>query len=169
MTGGDQKVRLAPGGGPGTLTVVDNRTGKKYEVPIKEGGFIASTAFKAIKAGGDGAGLRMFDPGYMNTAPCRSKISYIDGDKGILRYRGYPIEELAERSSYLESAFALLYGDLPDAKQLAEWEETIMRHSALPVPVIAALEALPHDAHPMVSGKGDVCLPRLFPTKMTIS
>ena len=91
----------------------------------------------------------MFDPGYMNTAPCKSKISYIDGDAGILRYRGYPIEVLAEKSSYLESAFALVYGDLPDAAQLREWEETIARHSALPVPVIAAIEALPHDAHPM--------------------
>ena len=77
----------------------------------------------------------MFDPGYMNTAPCKSKISYIDGDAGILRYRGYPIEVLAEKSSYLESAFALVYGDLPDAAQLREWEETIARHSsAFPSP-----------------------------------
>ena len=142
-------MRLAPGGGEGSLTVVDNRTGTKYDVPIKEGGFINATAFKSIKAGGDGQGLKLFDPGYMNTAPCRSKISYIDGDKGILRYRGYPIEELAEKSTYLETAFALIYGDLPDSRQLAEWEETVMRHSALPVPVIAAIEALPHDAHPM--------------------
>ena len=129
--------------------MLDNRTGKKYEIPVQEGGYVSSVAFKAIKAGGDGAGLRMFDPGYMNTAPCKSKISYIDGDAGILRYRGYPIEVLAEKSSYLESAFALVYGDLPDAAQLREWEETIARHSALPVPVIAAIEALPHDAHPM--------------------
>ena len=147
--GAASRVRLAPGGGPGTLTVVDNRTGKKYEIPVQDGGFVSSVAFKAIKAGGDGSGLRMFDPGYMNTAPCKSKISYIDGDAGILRYRGYPIEVLAEKSSYLESAFALVYGDLPDAAQLREWEETIARHSALPVPVIAAIEALPHDAHPM--------------------
>ena len=147
--GAASRVRLAPGGGPGTLTVVDNRTGKKYEIPVQDGGFVSSVAFKAIKAGGDGLGLRMFDPGYMNTAPCKSKISYIDGDAGILRYRGYPIEVLAEKSSYLESAFALVYGDLPDSAQLREWEETIARHSALPVPVIAAIEALPHDAHPM--------------------
>ena len=141
--------RPSPGGGPGSLTVVDNRTKKKYQIPIQPGGYVAATAFRAITAGGDGAGLRLFDPGYMNTAPCKSKISYIDGDAGILRYRGYPIEELAEKSSYLESAFALVYGDLPSAPQLREWEETIMRHSALPVPVVQALEALPHDAHPM--------------------
>jgi citrate synthase len=145
----DPRVRLAPGGGPGSLTVVDNRTGSRYEVPVREGGYVSASAFKAIKAGGDGGGLRVFDPGYMNTAPCKSKICFIDGDKGVLRYRGYEIEELAEKSSYLETAFALIYGDLPDAPQLREWEQTIMRHSALPVPVIAALEALPHDAHPM--------------------
>ena len=100
--GADQKIRLAPGGGAGTLTVTDNRTGKRYEVPVTDDGFVSATAFKAIKAGGDGNGLKLYDPGYMNTAPCKSKISYIDGDKGILRYRGYPIEELAERSTYLE-------------------------------------------------------------------
>ena len=116
---------------------------------MREGGYVSASAFKAIKAGGDGGGLRVFDPGYMNTAPCKSKICFIDGDRGVLRYRGYEIEELAEKSSYLETAFALIYGDLPDAPQLREWEQTIMRHSALPVPVIAALEALPHDAHPM--------------------
>ena len=100
--GADQKIRLAPGGGVGSLTVTDNRTGKRYELPVTEDGFVSATAFKAIKAGGDGNGLKLYDPGYMNTAPCKSKISYIDGDKGILRYRGYPIEELAERSTYLE-------------------------------------------------------------------
>ena len=71
-------------------------------MPVTDDGFVSATAFKAIKAGGDGLGLKLYDPGYMNTAPCKSKISYIDGDKGILRYRGYPIEELAERSTYLE-------------------------------------------------------------------
>ena len=75
-------------------------------MPVTEDGFVSATAFKAIKAGGDGLGLKLYDPGYMNTAPCKSKISYIDGDKGILRYRGYPIEELAERSTYLEVSHA---------------------------------------------------------------
>mmetsp|Transcript_34874 Transcript_34874/g.85401 ORF Transcript_34874/g.85401 Transcript_34874/m.85401 type:complete len:588 (+) Transcript_34874:255-2018(+) len=143
------KIRPEPGGGPGKLTILDHRTGKKYEVPVHEGGFIDGNAIKAIKAGGDGMGLKVYDPGYMNTAPCKSKISYIDGDAGILRYRGYPIEQLAEKSTYLETAFATIYGDLPDAAQLAEWEETVMRHSALPVSVVQAIEALPHDAHPM--------------------
>jgi len=147
--GGVASARPTPGGGPGSLSVVDNRTGKKYELPIEPGGYVPSAALKRITAGGDGAGLRLFDPGYVNTAPCKSKISFIDGDAGVLRYRGYPIETLAEKSTYLESAFALVYGDLPSAAQLAEWEQTIMRHSALPVPVIAAIEALPHDAHPM--------------------
>jgi citrate synthase len=85
----------------------------------------------------------------MNTAPCRSAVSYIDGDKGILRYRGYPIEELAEHSTFLEVAYLLLYGSLPSAKQLADWQEAVMRHSALPQGVAAALSTLPHDAHPM--------------------
>ena len=85
----------------------------------------------------------------MNTAPCRSAISYIDGDKGILRYRGYPIEELAEHSSFLEVAYLLLYGSLPSAKQLADWQEAVLRHSALPAGVAAAVGTLPHDAHPM--------------------
>ena len=75
-------------------------------MPVTDDGFVSATAFKAIKAGGDGLGLKLYDPGYMNTAPCKSKISYIDGDKGILRYRGYPIEELAERSTYLEVSHA---------------------------------------------------------------
>ena len=130
------------------MTVRDNRTGKTYEIPVDDG-YISAASFKQIKAGGDGNGLVVFDPGYVNTAPCKSKISFIDGEAGILRYRGYPVEELAEKSTYLETAFALVYGDLPDVSQLREWEETIMRHSALPVPVIAAIEALPHDAHPM--------------------
>ena len=146
---GQHESRPTPGGGPGSLTVTDNRTGKSYQIPVEVGGYVKAGAFKTIIAGGDDNGLRVFDPGYMNTAPCKSKISFIDGDKGILRYRGYPIEELAEKSNYLETSFALIYGDLPDANQLGEWQETIMRHSALPVPVIAALEALPHDAHPM--------------------
>ena len=105
--------------------------------------------FKQIKAGGDGRGLVLYDPGYVNTAPCRSKISYIDGDRGILRYRGYPIEALAESSAYLSRRSALVYGDLPNASQLMEWERAIARHSALPVQVVHAIEALPHDAHPM--------------------
>lgn len=142
-------TREAPSGGAGTLTCVDGRTGRKYEIPITEDGTVDANAFKKITAGGDGRGLVVYDPGYVNTAPCKSKISFIDGDRGILRYRGYAIEELAEKSTYLETAFALLYGDLPNASQLMDWERAIARHSALPVQVVHAVEALPHDAHPM--------------------
>ncbi|KAG0598229.1 hypothetical protein M758_12G056100 [Ceratodon purpureus] len=144
-------------GGAGTLTIVDNRTGKKYEVPISEGGTVKATDFKKITAGGDGVGLRMFDPGYLNTAPVRSKISYIDGDKGILRYRGYPIEELAEKSSFTEVAFLLMYGNLPTKPQLADWEASISQHSAVPEGVLDVLAALPHDAHPMGMLVGAIC------------
>ena len=104
---------------------------------------------KKITAGGDGVGLRVFDNGYVNTTACNSSISYIDGDKGILRYRGYPIEELAERSSFLEVAYLVVYGHLPSTEQLTRWEEAVMRHSALPTAVENVIAALPHDAHPM--------------------
>ena len=104
----DARARPTPSGGAGTLRCVDGRTGKSYDLAISADGCVDAAAFKQIKAGGDGRGLVLYDPGYVNTAPCRSKISYIDGDRGILRYRGYPIETLAESSTYLESAFALV-------------------------------------------------------------
>ncbi|KAG0590595.1 hypothetical protein KC19_1G112800 [Ceratodon purpureus] len=152
-------AEIAPkfSGGAGTLTVVDNRTGKKYEFDISEGGTVKATDFKKIVAGGDGNGLRLFDPGYLNTAPVRSNISYIDGDKGILRYRGYPIEELAEKSSFLEVAYLLMYGNLPSKVQLADWERAIAQHSAVPETVLAVIAALPHDAHPMGTLVGSMC------------
>ena len=148
--GGDgSDARATPSGGAGALHVRDSRTGKEYEIAVSSDGAVDASAFKQITAGGDGRGLVMYDPGYMNTAPCKSKISYIDGERGILRYRGYAIESLAKSSTYLETAFALVYGDMPNASQLMEWERTIARHSALPVQVVHAIEALPHDAHPM--------------------
>jgi len=88
---------------PDTLTITDNRTGKSYEVPVTDG-FIKATDLKQIKTAGDDQGLATYDPAFMNTASCRSKITYIDGDKGVLEYRGYPIEQLAERSTFLETA-----------------------------------------------------------------
>lgn len=142
-------VRPAPGGGPGTLTCVDSRTGKKYELPITEHGLLRGTDLKKITAGGDGVGLRVYDNGYGNTTACHSSVSYIDGDAGILRYRGYPIEQLAESSSFLEVSYLVLYGHLPGAQQLDRFEEAVMRHSALPVAVEEVLNGLPHDAHPM--------------------
>ncbi|MCO5607854.1 hypothetical protein L7F22_062056 [Adiantum nelumboides] len=102
-----------------------------------------------IIEGDKSTGLKLYDPGYLNTAPVRSSISYIDGDKGMLRYRGYPIEELAERSTYPEVAYLLTYGNLPTKEELSQWETTILQHSALPEGVLSVIAALPHDVHPM--------------------
>src|ERR671916_2306408 len=95
-----------------TLTVTDNRTGKQYEIPIWNGG-IRATDLRQIKAGADDHGLATYDPAFMNTSFCRSGITYIDGDRGVLMYRGYPIEQLAERSTYLETAYLIMFGELP--------------------------------------------------------
>jgi len=143
------EVRPTPGGGPGTLSITDNRTGNTYKVEVSDQGTIRATDFQQIKAGGDGGGLRLYDPGYMNTAPVKSRISFIDGGKGILRYRGIPIEQLAEESTFLETSFMLLYGELPSAGELRNFEEAVARHSSLPEAVIASLEQLPHNSHPM--------------------
>jgi citrate synthase len=129
--------------------VTDSRTGKTYTLTISEHGTLRGTDLKQITAGGDGVGLRVYDSGYVNTTACRSSVSYIDGEAGILRYRGYPIEQLAEKSSFLEVSYLVLYGHLPGAAQLGRWEEAVMRHSALPVAVEEVLAALPHDSHPM--------------------
>eukprot|EP00199_Chlamydomonas_sp_CCMP681_P000765 CAMPEP_0119106864 /NCGR_PEP_ID=MMETSP1180-20130426/6568_1 /TAXON_ID=3052 ORGANISM="Chlamydomonas cf sp, Strain CCMP681" /NCGR_SAMPLE_ID=MMETSP1180 /ASSEMBLY_ACC=CAM_ASM_000741 /LENGTH=503 /DNA_ID=CAMNT_0007092261 /DNA_START=121 /DNA_END=1632 /DNA_ORIENTATION=+ len=145
----DDDVRPAPGGGRGTLTVLDNRTGKRYTIEVSDGGVINASALKQIKAGGDGVGLRAYDPGYTNTTAVISRISYIDGDKGILRYRGYPIEELAERGHFLEVAYLTLFGDLPVASHLATFQEAVMRHTDLAPSVEACVAALAPDAHPM--------------------
>ncbi|KAH9310220.1 hypothetical protein KI387_038131 [Taxus chinensis] len=102
-----------------------------------------------LTTGGDDKGLKLYDPGYFNTAPVRSSVSYIDGDEGILRYRGYPIEELAEKSTYPEVAYLLIYGNLPSASQLADWESAISEHTALPAGLAAIIQAMPQDAHPM--------------------
>src|ERR1700680_1094218 len=97
---------------PDSLTVTDNRTGKSYEIPI-ENGAVRSTAFQQVRLGDHDQGLLCYDPASMNTASCTSRITYIDGDRGILLYRGYPIEELAEKSTYLETAYLILHGELP--------------------------------------------------------
>src|SRR5215475_4515160 len=112
-----------------TLTIIDNRTGKKYEIPIQNG-TIKATDLYQIKVTEDD-GLVSYDPGFMNTASCQSKITYIDGDKGILRYRGYPIEQLAEKSSYLETAYLILHGELPPPSQLQDWSHNITFHSSI--------------------------------------
>ena len=131
-----------------TLSIVDNRTGKKYEIPVHEGA-INATDRRQIRVSEDDFGLMSYDPAFMNTASCRSKITYIDGDVGILRYRGYPIEQLAEKSTYLETAYLILYGELPTKTQLDEWTYNITHHSILHENVKKFIDGFHHDAHPM--------------------
>ncbi|XP_030462884.2 citrate synthase, glyoxysomal [Syzygium oleosum] len=138
-----------PGNLSGSLAVVDERTGQKYRVPVSEEGAVKATELKQITTGKNDKGLKLYDPGYLNTAPVRSSICYIDGDEGILRYRGYPIEELAESSSFMEVAYLLMYGNLPSESQLADWEFAITQHSAVPQGILDIIHAMPHDAHPM--------------------
>src|SRR3954463_16526480 len=131
-----------------TLTITDNRTGKQYEVAIKDGA-IRATDLKQIKAGQDDTGLITYDPAFMSTAACRSRITYIDGDEGILEYRGYPIEQLAEHSTYLETAYLILFGELPTDAQLKEWTEDIKAHWLLHENIKKLMEGFQYDAHPM--------------------
>ncbi|XP_062153107.1 citrate synthase, glyoxysomal isoform X2 [Alnus glutinosa] len=144
-----QTVVPPPGNLRGSLTIVDERTGKKYQVPVSEEGTVKATELKKITTGKNDKGLKLYDPGYLNTAPVRSSICYIDGDEGILRYRGYPIEELAESSTFLEVAYLLMYGNLPSESQLADWEFAVSQHSAVPQGILDIIQAMPHDAHPM--------------------
>src|ERR1700749_1629390 len=111
-----------------TLTIVDNRTGKTYEVPIEDG-TVRATELRKIKVDEEDFGVMTYDPAYMNTASCRSAITYIDGDKGILEYRGYPIEQLAEKSTYLEVAYLLVKGDLPNKAELEDWTHQVTTHT----------------------------------------
>src|SRR5690348_13757157 len=131
-----------------TLTITDNRTGKQYEVAIKDGA-IRATDLKQIRAGDDDTGLITYDPAFMSTAACRSRITYIDGDNGILEYRGYPIEQLAEHSTYLETAYLLLFGELPTDAQLKDWTRQIMLHTMLHENIKKLMEGFQYDAHPM--------------------
>src|SRR5216684_1623497 len=112
-----------------SLSITDNRTGKQYEIPIEDGGVVRANYLRNIKAAPDDFGLMSYDPAFTNTASCRSKITFIDGEQGILRYRGYPIEELAERSNYLEVAYLIVKGELPDARHFAMWKHNITIHS----------------------------------------
>src|SRR5437870_5943170 len=111
-----------------TLTVVDNRTGKKYELPVHDG-TIRAMDLRQIKTGADDFGLLSYDPAFMNTANCRSAITFIDGERGILRYRGYPIQELAEHATFLEVAYLLLEGELPTKARLDAWVEQVTSHT----------------------------------------
>jgi citrate synthase len=131
-----------------TLTVVDNRTGKKYELPIKDG-TIRAMDLRQIKTSDDDFGLMTYDPAFMNTANCRSAITFIDGDKGILLYRGYPIEQLAEQSDYLETAYLILFGELPSSGQLQQWKRDLTLHTMLHENVKTFMQGFQYDAHPM--------------------
>ena len=131
-----------------TLTVTDNRTGKQYEIPIEDN-TIRATALRKIKTSDDDFGLMTYDPAYMATASCRSAITYIDGEKGILEYRGYPIEQLAEQSSYLEVAYLLVHGQLPTRAQLDEWVHEITIHTFVHENVKKFMQGFRYDAHPM--------------------
>ena len=132
-----------------TLSITDNRTGKKYELPIEEGDVIRAADLRQIKVGKDDFGLMSYDPAFTNTASCRSRITYIDGDKGILRYRGYPIEELAEKSNYLETAYLIVKGELPDRAHYERWENNIKIHTMVHENIKKFMEGFRYDAHPM--------------------
>ena len=131
-----------------TVTITDNRTGQSYELPI-ERGTIKALDLRQIKTGPSDFGLMTYDPGYMNTASCRSRITFIDGDAGILRYRGYPIEELAEKSSYLEVAYLLWTGELPTVEGLERWKHGVRYHTMIHESIKKFLDGFRHDAHPM--------------------
>ncbi len=131
-----------------TLTITDNRTGKQYEVPIADG-TIKAADLKQIKVADDDFGLMSYDPAYLNTASCRSAITFIDGDKGILRYRGYPIDQVAEKASFLETAYLLFEGELPTRAQLDKWESDVRYHTYVHTNVIKFMEGFRYDAHPM--------------------
>lgn len=131
-----------------TLTVIDNRTGKKYEIPIHDSA-INAMDLRQIKLSEGDFGMLSYDPGFVNTASCQSRITYIDGDKGILRYRGYPIEQLAEKSTYMETAYLILYGELPTKSQLEDWIWNVTHHTILHENMKKFIDGFHHDAHPM--------------------
>jgi citrate synthase len=131
-----------------TLTIKDNRTGKEYNLQIQNGA-INALDLRQIKASDRDFGLLSYDPSFQNTASCKSKITYIDGEAGILRYRGYPIEELAEKRSYLEVAYLVLHGELPTKSQLEDWVHNITYHTMVHENIKTFMDGFHHDAHPM--------------------
>jgi len=131
-----------------TLTITDNRTGKQYEIPIRNGAIRASD-LRQIKVSPEDFGLMSYDPAFLNTAACQSRITFIDGDQGVLLYRGYPIEELAERSTFVETAYLLVHGELPTATQLGQWTQQLMLHTMLHENIKKFMEGFRYDAHPM--------------------
>src|SRR2546421_7176581 len=131
-----------------SLTITDNRTGKQYDLPI-ENGTIKAMDLRQIKTSEDDFGLMTYDPAFMNTASCKSRITFIDGDKGILEYRGYPIDQLAEKSTYLEVAYLLLNGELPTEAELKEWTWHITHHTFINESIKKVMDGFHYNAHPM--------------------
>src|SRR5947209_1128660 len=131
-----------------TLTVTDNRTGKQYEIPIEDE-TIRATELRKIKVHEDDFGLMSYDPAYTNTAACRSAVTFIDGEKGILEYRGYPIDQLAEESTYLEVAYLLVHGELPTSQELEQWVHEVTIHTFVRENVKEFMQGFRYDAHPM--------------------
>jgi citrate synthase len=131
-----------------TLTITDNRTKQTYTLPISHG-TIRAMDLRQIKAGPEDFGLMTYDPAFMNTASCQSAVTYLDGDRGILRYRGYPIEQLAENCTFLEVAYLLLHGELPTTDELDAWSSEIQRHTMVHENVKKFMDGFHHDAHPM--------------------
>lgn len=140
---------------PDTVTITDNRTGKSIELPIQYGTYpnygaaISAPGLRKIQNGEDDFGLMTYDPAFMNTASCKSAITHIDGDAGILRYRGYPIEEIAESGTFLEVAYLLLYGELPNEAELREWTHYITHHTLVHESIKKFMDGFHYDAHPM--------------------
>src|SRR5215470_1460705 len=131
-----------------TLSITDNRTGRQYEIPIKND-TIRAIDLRQIKVQDSDFGMMSYDPSFSNTASCTSRVTFIDGDKGILRYRGYSIEELAEKSSYTETAYLILHGELPTKSQLADWTYNITHHTFIHESIKKFLDGFHYDAHPM--------------------
>jgi len=148
QTSAETSAADKPGAKRESLTVTDNRTGKTFELPIKNGA-VKALDFRQMKTDPDDIGLMTYDPAFNNTACCISRVSFIDGDKGILRYRGYPIEVLAERSNYLETAYLILYGELPTQQQLTDWTYSITHHTFIHESIKKFLDGFHYDAHPM--------------------
>ncbi|MEA2376407.1 MAG: citrate synthase [Thermoleophilaceae bacterium] len=148
----DEQTQQDDGGGVATagetLSVTDNRTGETYEVEISDG-TVKAMDFRQIKVSEDDFGLMTYDPAFTNTASCRSSITYIDGDAGVLEHRGYSIEQLCEQSSYLEVAYLLIYGELPTREQLDEWIFEITHHTFVHENIKKFVEGFRYDAHPM--------------------
>ena len=140
---------------PDTITVTDNRTGKSIELPIgygtypDYGAYVSGTALRKIQNNAEDFGLMTYDPAFMNTASCKSAITHIDGDRGILRYRGYPIADLAKNATFLETAYLILYGNLPGKQELSEWDHYITHHTLVHESIKKFMEGFHYDAHPM--------------------